>query len=496
MNIPTDFFVVGDGFSRIKPGFATPIFQCRDSNGLWIQKIDTQGRVASFRQIESDTDFSFMIDARNKTRRVGYKAFYCYHSVDGSLWLDTKGRLKRHLSAELRRLSERPHLKRTLAKFLGDTIAQKQAEADIRAELNRRRSEKINRALLLDNPRAFTKGQLSDLFVGTESFDELLLHAGEVQVVLLSGKRGTGKSMQLYHLKEVLEGQDREVIVLNAREIALSNQQRELTDEARELNFFDLVGQLLDSYQSWDEVPFLFKLKAPSENAERTSSSATLLLDDIDFAFSGENVDATIRAIKKLCERGLDLVLAGDFSRIFGVKTPSFWRGLSFEYVEVTAPTYRQAIELLQRRLGQGENRAIWELVHKLFASGFEGATFREVLEILSFAERSSEDGSRASLNRIVDEFIDRRVSSIPIYEHVENEADVKNVAVNLLDAVAQGNLSYSSLSDYHRDLLDGLTANGLIVEHPVGSANSQVERTFEFAHKSLEDRWKRRRRL
>jgi len=123
------YYFVGQIRSRIRPGFATPVFKNLDTEKVYIQKINSN-KVSAFIELESVYDTLLDSNLSEKHRSIGQIPFHLYHDKASKTHLDTCSNLTKILEAE----------------FIGDKTQYELANEEI-TELDRKQDAELEAVL-------------------------------------------------------------------------------------------------------------------------------------------------------------------------------------------------------------------------------------------------------------------------------------------------------------------------------------------------------------
>ena len=188
MDAVEPFFVVGGYSGAEGPGFCTPVFQSRTSNYLAIQGIAKNDRIVGFLSIEDEGLSRAEYINQGLSRRPGLKAYYAFRKSDGSLRIDTRGRLRRTLVSEYEKLRDRPFLRRTIARFVGDRDLYQSADRDVKRLIEKGFVHHSKNARMLGD------GDIERLFVERQEYRLLVENLQRGLNTIVFGRRGSGKT--------------------------------------------------------------------------------------------------------------------------------------------------------------------------------------------------------------------------------------------------------------------------------------------------------------
>lgn len=114
-----------------RPCFATPVFRGQRSNALWYQLIGSNGLLEGFGEVDLNLSARVFAAQELIERRVGDPAVYAFLSTDQRIFLGDRRSLRPQLREEIESLQDRPHLRHSIAKFIGDRKAADVAMRDI-----------------------------------------------------------------------------------------------------------------------------------------------------------------------------------------------------------------------------------------------------------------------------------------------------------------------------------------------------------------------------
>ncbi len=197
------------------PGFLTPLFASEQSNSLFYQDIRDMQEVVGFRPApEEAADRAIGINS-SLERRIGDHPYYAFRDLSGNISVETMDRLAPVLRNEFKELHAHPHLQKSIATALKDDRL-----LDIAIEALRRHVSTPPRAKSFDwNARSEALvgrvGTAPVLFPSpARALEKLSSHRSNF---LLSGARGTGKTLVLKLLQQRLEAAGLQTLWVDAR---------------------------------------------------------------------------------------------------------------------------------------------------------------------------------------------------------------------------------------------------------------------------------------
>lgn len=287
------FYIAGEAFSRVRPGFSTPVYFNRESNNVFIQNISDEDVIDSFEPLYRDINPSVSFEFHQTRRRVGNKALYLYHDRSGNAHLKTRYRLQGILLKEFDRLSDRPYLRRTIARFLGDEDRFSVADRVIKKQVMNERKELSLKPLETHNVRNYHDEFILQRQVVRREYKEVREIVAHKESVFVVGDRGSGKTFLLMQLKANLQKQGINPLLLHCGDAHVPHD----WEDYRTRHPTDIFRSLLRNAMSKDEgAPRSFEsegFEPPLSVNEieniKTRHSSIVMLDDFHVLASDKN---------------------------------------------------------------------------------------------------------------------------------------------------------------------------------------------------------------
>lgn len=454
-----EYKVVGEISLRAGPALTTPIFQTRDSNGIWLQEIGRAERIERFIPVTEDGWAQIgYVDCRS-FRRVGQKAFYIFRDSASTLQVNTRKLLEPAIRADYSNLVGFPYLCRTLARFLDDDELFSSANAMVR---RRRHYASQLRSRSLEKS-----------YIERDVDRELVVSALEGNNIILTGFRGSGKTVCLHRLRERLEQAGTKVIYVPFSDRAPTSFSLVRAIAAQ----VGLSVDLPDASLSLSER--LVSLNLSSIIAPLVGK--VLIVDDADLAYSARE---TAETVIRLVGMGVQLVVAltGHQSEVFS----DVFSGAKAQFKSFVLPPLSgpEVSLLLRNQLSHSRNDRL--SIDEL-SSLISGLSFRQFITVLRNirTDQFANDAS-AVFVAAFDDYLRRALweagfSSIPGRDGGAVE--------ELLDAAANQGGEVIFEDDSKDDLQATfriLILSGILVKGPSGEPR--------FSHRLIEDWWLKQR--
>jgi len=306
------YSLVGETMSRVRPGFSTPVFQNRNSNGLFVQNFGENETISNFIEIQRSYNPFISFSFSNKTREVGQHAYYVYHDSLGTTHVGTRANLAESLLFEFEKLKQRPYLRKTLARFVGDNGQLQLATTDVE-RLGSEENYKNERVLREYFPEAFEHASY-DIFkdfpyypINNDTIKFLKKTLKSSGPVFLAGRRGTGKTFALKYLSWEISKNSKAPLFINCHHFR-SPTNRLLKGRSKE-SLVDIIAMAMSRDETVSAINFGRKYFDVQEiNALKINYQPVILLD----GFHAEmlDLDAFIDTVRRLNGDGIKMVVA------------------------------------------------------------------------------------------------------------------------------------------------------------------------------------------